>query len=1043
MDNREVWQTMATKKTSSRTKSKSAAATERERKKRELHSRQQFWAIVVFAVAVFIMATTLVEGQNVWNWIHNFFLGMFGWSAYLIAPLLFYVSIMTALDKPIGLVGHKVWQSMLLICLLSGATQVFGSGIPNGNLIEKFLSLFQNGVDGHGGGAVSGLFGLPLLYWFGPTGAKVTMVLLIFVVLMVLTGGTLIGLYQSAKKPMQKMEEVYVAHSEIRNQQRQLRQEQMMEEGQAPTKPRFNINIPLGSGKRAEQEDGLQTDSFFNAKRKKEEELERLRQAQEDTEKGRAAMREKLELERAEQKRQEQQRAEQIAAERWELEQSVESDSFWNPPEEPVDEQESQLSSPYLDDLINRVAPAAGSGYAREDQAVLHTLKSNMPNAGVRPVVDSADWDHPSHLHEERMGDPCQTGFSWEQTEQQPLLEEEDIADGFISMQNFHFGQHVQEEPTESEMDEIFQPAAPQETPIAEEEEPVFFQPQEMPMVEEEEPVPFHPDNIHLEPEPPTGSRREQPHEIIQVSADRIAAQGMDLQGASHSVDAPQPEEEEPEYIKPPIEILNEIEKPNESNLQEELRTNAEKLVSTLQSFGVQTRIIDIARGPAVTRYELQPSAGVKISKITNLADDIALNLAASGVRIEAPIPNKPAVGIEVPNKVVSTVSIREIIDSPEFQQAKSPLAVALGRDIAGKVTVADLAKMPHTLIAGSTGSGKSVCINSLIVSMLYHSTPQEVKLVLIDPKMVELGIYNGIPHLLIPVVTDPKKAAGALSWAVNEMLNRYQLFKDYSVRDMTGFNRAAEKNGLKPMPQIVIIIDELADLMMAAPGEVEDSICRLAQMARAAGMHLVIATQRPSVDVITGVIKANIPSRIAFAVSSQIDSRTILDSSGAEKLLGRGDMLFSPIGSSKPTRVQGCFVTDGEVERIIEFIKQSGQKMTYDEQILQEIDRHAVSDNKKKGGKDEGGGFSDEDEMLPSAIEIVVETGQASTSMLQRRLKLGYARAARLMDAMEEKGIIGPFEGSKPRQVLITKERWIEMKMVAAAKAEDDRRNY
>ena len=307
---------MATKKTSSRTKSKSAAATERERKKRELHSRQQFWAIVVFAVAVFIMATTLVEGQNVWNWIHNFFLGMFGWSAYLIAPLLFYVSIMTALDKPIGLVGHKVWQSMLLICLLSGATQVFGSGIPNGNLIEKFLSLFQNGVDGHGGGAVSGLFGLPLLYWFGPTGAKVTMVLLIFVVLMVLTGGTLIGLYQSAKKPMQKMEEVYVAHSEIRNQQRQLRQEQMMEEGQAPTKPRFNINIPLGSGKHAEPEDGLQTDSFFNAKRKKEEELERLRQAQEDTEKGRAAMREKLELERAEQKRQEQQRAEQIAAER-------------------------------------------------------------------------------------------------------------------------------------------------------------------------------------------------------------------------------------------------------------------------------------------------------------------------------------------------------------------------------------------------------------------------------------------------------------------------------------------------------------------------------------------------------------------------------------------------------------------------------------------------------------------------------------------------------------------------------------------------------
>ena len=1008
---------MATKKTSSRTKSKSAAATERERKKRELHSRQQFWAIVVFAVAVFIMATTLVEGQNVWNWIHNFFLGMFGWSAYLIAPLLFYVSIMTALDKPIGLVGHKVWQSMLLICLLSGATQVFGSGIPNGNLIEKFLSLFQNGVDGHGGGAVSGLFGLPLLYWFGPTGAKVTMVLLIFVVLMVLTGGTLIGLYQSAKKPMQKMEEVYVAHSEIRNQQRQLRQEQMMEEGQAPTKPRFNINIPLGSGKRAEQEDGLQTDSFFNAKRKKEEELERLRQAQEDTEKGRAAMREKLELERAEQKRQEQQRAEQIAAERRELEQSVESDSFWNPPEEPVDEQESQLSSPYLDDLINRVAPAAGSGYAREDQAVLHTLKSNMPNAGVRPVVDSADWDHPSHLHEERMGDPCQTGFSWEQTEQQPLLEEEDIADGFISMQNFHFGQHVQEEPTESEMDEIFQPAAPQETPIAEEEEPVFFQPQEMPMVEEEEPVPFHPDNIHLEPEPPTGSRREQPHEIIQVSADRIAAQGMDLQGASHSVDAPQPEEEEPEYIKPPIEILNEIEKPNESNLQEELRTNAEKLVSTLQSFGVQTRIIDIARGPAVTRYELQPSAGVKISKITNLADDIALNLAASGVRIEAPIPNKPAVGIEVPNKVVSTVSIREIIDSPEFQQAKSPLAVALGRDIAGKVTVADLAKMPHTLIAGSTGSGKSVCINSLIVSMLYHSTPQEVKLLLIDPKMVELGIYNGIPHLLIPVVTDPKKAAGALSWAVNEMLNRYQLFKDYSVRDMTGFNRAAEKNGLKPMPQIVIIIDELADLMMAAPGEVEDSICRLAQLARAAGIHLVIATQRPSVNVITGLIKANVPSRIAFSVSSGVDSRTIIDMNGAEKLLGKGDMLFYPAGFPKPQRVQGAFVSDSEVQQVVDFLTEQGLTAQYSPEVENSMNSAPSAQA--------SGPSNSRDEYFEQAGRFIIEKEKASIGMLQRMFKIGFNRAARIMDQLAEAGVVGEEEGTKPRKVLMTMEEF------------------
>ena len=459
---------------------------------------------------------------------------------------------------------------------------------------------------------------------------------------------------------------------------------------------------------------------------------------------------------------------------------------------------------------------------------------------------------------------------------------------------------------------------------------------------------------------------------------------------------------------------------------------NAARLVDTLKSFGVQTRIVDISRGPAVTRYELQPSAGVKISRITSLADDIALNLAAAGVRIEAPIPGKAAVGIEVPNKVVSMVAIREVIDSQEFGDAPSRLTVALGRDIAGNIALADLSKMPHLLIAGSTGSGKSVCINSFIVSLLFKSSPDEVKLLMVDPKVVELGVYNGVPHLLVPVVTDPRKAAGALNWAVTEMLHRYQTFAENSVRDLSGYNRlAASREDLKPMPQIVIIIDELADLMMAAPNDVEDAICRLAQMARAAGMHLVIATQRPSVDVITGVIKANIPSRIAFAVSSQVDSRTILDSSGAEKLLGKGDMLFNPMGASKPVRVQGCFVSDTEVETVVDFIKNAGTA-TYDDNIMEEIEKRAVVE-KSKGGKNsgnDGGGFSEEDEMLPAAIEVVVEAGMASTTLVQRRLKLGYARAARIMDEMEQKGIIGPFEGSKPRQVLITKERWLEMKL-------------
>lgn len=482
-------------------------------------------------------------------------------------------------------------------------------------------------------------------------------------------------------------------------------------------------------------------------------------------------------------------------------------------------------------------------------------------------------------------------------------------------------------------------------------------------------------------------------------------------------------------YALPQVDLLQKPKYKNEAGMADELKSNAQRLVDTLSSFGVQTRIVDISRGPAVTRYELQPSAGVKISKITGLADDIALNLAAAGVRIEAPIPNKAAVGIEVPNKVVSTVTIREIIDSDAFRSSKSKLSAALGRDIAGKVTLANIEKMPHLLIAGSTGSGKSVCINSIIISLLFKSAPDEVRFLMIDPKVVELGVYNGIPQLLVPVVTDPKKAAGALSWAVTEMLKRYKLFADNSVRDLKSYNRLAEKTeGMEKLPQIVIIIDELADLMMAAPNEIEDYICRLAQMARAAGMHLIIATQRPSVDVITGVIKANIPSRIAFAVSSQIDSRTILDMGGAEKLLGRGDMLFNPVGCSKPIRVQGCFVTDKEIENVINFIKNDAVAK-YDDSIVQEIDNHVVSG---KGGRSGGVDSSSdsEDEMLLPAIECVVEAGMASTSMLQRRLKLGYARAARIVDDMEAKGIIGPFEGSKPRQVLISPERWAEMKL-------------
>lgn len=483
------------------------------------------------------------------------------------------------------------------------------------------------------------------------------------------------------------------------------------------------------------------------------------------------------------------------------------------------------------------------------------------------------------------------------------------------------------------------------------------------------------------------------------------------------------------EYKLPSVDILKTVKHKSAKDVSDELKNNAELLVETLASFGVQAEITDISRGPTVTRYELKPASGVRISKITNLSDDIALNLAAVNVRIEAPIPGKAAVGIEIPNTVKNSVSMREVIDSADFNRQKSLLSAGLGKDIAGKTVFCDIAKMPHLLIAGTTGSGKSVCMNSIIVSILYRANPEEVKFLMIDPKKVEFSKYENIPHLLVPVVTDPRKASGALGWAVSEMLERYQKFSDTGVRDIEGYNRYVEKHeDMKPMPKIVICIDELADLMMAAPKEVEDSICRLAQMARAAGMHLVIATQRPSVDVITGLIKANISSRIALTVSSAIDSRTILDSSGAEKLLGMGDMLYSPIGSNKPLRVQGCYISDEEVEKLCEFIKNQGES-EYSEKIQKEIESKAAQDKTSTKFTDGGESGENLDPLFDDAVDVVLENGKASTSFLQRKLGVGYSRGSKIMDQMEDKHIIGPAEGAKPRKILINKQQWIQIK--------------
>ncbi|MDO5785090.1 MAG: DNA translocase FtsK [Eubacteriales bacterium] len=498
-----------------------------------------------------------------------------------------------------------------------------------------------------------------------------------------------------------------------------------------------------------------------------------------------------------------------------------------------------------------------------------------------------------------------------------------------------------------------------------------------------------------------------------------------------------------PEYHYPSIDLLTSAPRTSGSGVRAELKESSERLVDTLASFGIDVQIINIVRGPSVTRFEIQMERGVKFSRITALSDDIALALGAYSVRI-APIPDKLAIGIEVPNKNVQTVALRDVIASKRFAQSKASLAVALGKDITGTAQIIDLAKMPHLLIAGTTGSGKSVCINSILISLLYKSSPEDVRLIMIDPKMVELGNYNGIPHLLIPVVTDPKKASGALSWAVGEMERRYSLFAAAGVRNLSDYNAHVRQEaelqaqqetsdgetlGRKPEPlaQIVIVIDELADLMMVAGKEVEGSICRIAQKARAAGMHLVVATQRPSTDVITGIMKSNIPSRIAFAVASQVESRIILDTTGAEKLIGKGDMLYAPIGMTKPLRIQGCFVSSEEIERVIAHAKATASA-EYSEEIMEQIERHA--ENSGDSGAGGYNGAEDEDELLPQAITIVVESGQASVSMLQRRLKLGYARAARLVDQMEQRGIVGPFEGSKPRQVLITKDDWMQMQL-------------
>ena len=826
---------------------------------------KQIGAIVLFAVALFLMFLVFIHGAGLWAILQNVFFGLFGVMAYVIPFLLIALAVLISMDRDNVNLRPKVLLTFLFIWFLCGAIYVFaGDGAP-GQFTHAVAGAYTLGREGLSGGAFGAILGAPLLLMFiNKLPAGLTLILLAFVTLMILSGTSLVRLYHYIMDPAEKaraatrenFEEIQAAREERRAQ----RAEEAAEK--EAMRKNFNPDVDLGPSPR------------------------RRRKASPEPEEPEA---EAVEFQKAKGRRR----------------------------------------APKLDEPEGTSAVAAATAAAAK-------AKQPTPSIDVNGVA------------------------------------------------------------TGGNLDEIVKKAA-----AVPEKKPTPKPPKAEPIVQEE------------------------------FDVDAARATMKELEDASKE-NAPKKK-----YLLPPLDCLNPPKLSLGGGSEEELRNNAETLINVLESFGVRTSLVDIARGPSVTRYELALAAGVKLSKITGLADDIALNLAASGVRI-APIPGKTAVGIEVPNKSRDAVSLREVLESKAYKSgaSKSKLSVALGKDISGNICTMDIAKMPHLLIAGTTGSGKSVCVNAMILSILYNATPEEVKLVMIDPKKVEFSKYNGIPHLLVPVVTEPAKAAGSLQWAVREMLNRYQKFSDTGVRDIKGYNEMASSDpDMEVMPQIVIFIDELADLMMASPKEVEDSICRLAQMARAAGMHMVIATQRPSVDVITGLIKANIPSRLSLYVASAVDSRTILDMTGAEKLLGNGDLLFNPVGVSKPTRIQGCFSDDHEIERVVDFIKEQ-ETSEYDEEVIKDIEAAAAAtasaNQKGGGGVNAPSGDGNGDDLFERAIQVVVEAGQASTSMLQRKLGVGYARAGRLIDELEENGIIGEYQGSKPRAVLITKQQYLERKAMS-----------
>lgn len=939
--------------------------------------RRHIATVIMFAVGIVLTLAAVIpagEGEG-WRGFFDIMHGLFGYSAFLVGPLLIFVAIRLSAFKE----GHKLGMDVLKcvggILLLCAAVQIFSVGaVPGENFGEVIANLYKDGKEFRGGG-VFALFIGGLLLLLGRLGATILIIILILVCVLLCTGITVADFTDRMVKPVRNAKDKAVEHhNRIREENRIAAEELHMQQDEIE-----KIQAEIDAEQQEKRSVAELSRAVFSVSDPEEQEPEPI---VEDTS--------------AHTEPESSEKPHIIEVPRPDPVKPAEPEL----PAEPDPAETEQLLEEQHEDSVDYMAEIKDY-IMQKNRAVLEEAERSEKDplededAELVPIIDA--------LHR----------FKEENPENAPVSSIQDLPENSITSSEeselpFDLDDVADEPETESQPQKdaaVPETSAPK---AAEPERP------ENPVKPEivEVPRPYRPVT------PPTAPAPERP--------------AMPLK-------KPAPEELNfsDVYTLPPVNLLNPVQKKlTQADIDNEIDRNSKKLVEALQSFGVQTKLVGVSRGPSVTRYELQPAPGVKISKITGLQDDIALNLASAGVRIEAPIPNKSAVGIEVPNKARDTVFFRELVDTTEFKKSfDKKLETVLGKDISGAMVTCNIAKMPHLLIAGTTGSGKSVCVNSIIMSILMKSTPQDVRLIMVDPKKVEFMMYNGIPHLLIPVVTDPKKAAGALAWAVNEMLNRYKQFSDNNVRDFTGFNELAKDpdSGLMKMSHIVIFIDELADLMMASPKDVEDSIVRLAQMARAAGMHLVIATQRPTVNVVTGLIKANIPSRIALMVASQTDSRVILDVSGAEKLLGNGDMLYMPVGLPKPVRVQGCFVSDKEVERVVEFIKQTFQA-EYDELVMEEVERQtemvASAQDGKSSGNSDSGDIDTSDERLEDAIDFVVESGTCSTSSLQRRLKLGYGRAARLVDIMEEMGIVGTLEGSKPRQVLMTKQEWAERKL-------------